>query len=344
MRILWSIHLYPPNHNCGSEMVAHNVNKFLVSRGHHVRVILHQGNKQPYMYEGVEVLGATGHVDAYRWADVIMTHLDFTQFTILMANEAKRPLFHFVHNDTEYSSIASTSRGNCVVYNSDWIKDKIGYKLPSFTLHPPCDIDYYNVNEDPINNEYITLVNLDQNKGGKILRDVAKAMPDRKFLGVIGGYSSPASIGQVTDQPGNVKVVPNSPDILSVYKNTRVLLMPSAYESWGRTATEAMCNGIPVICTPTKGLKENCADAGIYVPARDERFSMAQQNGEVFNEETYDINPILKEIEKLDNENYYRKISKRCRERANELNPVKELEQLENFIYEHSTKNHYRVN
>jgi glycosyltransferase involved in cell wall biosynthesis len=334
MRVLWSIHLYPPDHNCGSEYVAHNVNKYLVSKGHECRVILHQAEmhkiRTPYMYEGVEVFGSLTYLDAYRWADVIMTHLDYTQYTILMAHSVKRPLFHFVHNDTEYSSISASGQGNYAVYNSQWIKDKIGYRLPSFVLHPPCDYDYYNVNENPFDNEYITLVNLDQNKGGKILRDLAKALPERKFIGVIGGYSSPAGVGQITDQPENVKIVANTPDILSVYKQTKILLMPSAYESWGRTATEAMCSGIPVICTPTPGLKENCGEAGIYIPERHKMYSM--DNDFPVPEENYDIRPILKAIKDLDDKNYYTKVSEKCRERAKGLSPSGELEKLEQFM------------
>lgn len=334
MRILWSIHLYPPAHNCGSEYVAHNVNKYLVSKGHQVRVILHQATmhkvKVPYMYEGVEVFGPMQHVDAYRWADIICTHLDFTQYTIMMAHEAKRPLVHFVHNDTAYSSIMCAGRRNFVAYNSKWIQDKIGYPHPSIVVPPPCEYDFYNVNEDPEGNEYITLINLDQNKGGRILREVALRMPERKFLGVIGGYSSPAGVGQIRNQPDNVRVIENTPDILSIYKQTRVLLMPSAYESWGRTATEAMCNGIPVICTPTEGLKENCSEAGIYIPARNKDYSMDHEKE--IPPEVYDINPIIKEIKKLDNKEHYKKVSEKCRERAKSLSP--DLGKLEQFIYD----------
>jgi glycosyltransferase involved in cell wall biosynthesis len=327
MRVLWSIHLYPPHHNCGSEYVAHHVNKYLVSKGHHVRVILHQDNgiSFPYEYEGVEVFRGPGTVDAYRWADVICTHLDFTQYSICMADLAKRPLIHFVHNDTTYDSIVNAFKRNYVVYNSEWIAKKIGYDWPSYVLKPPCDFDYYNVNDNPEENKYITLINLDKNKGGEVLRDVAKAMPDRKFLGVIGSYSSPWQIGQIKDQPGNVKVVPNTPDVLSVYKETRVLLMPSAYESWGRTATEAMCNGIPVICTPTPGLKENCGDAGIYVPARPH---ISEDEPE--KEDIYNINPIVEAIKSLDDKTYYKSVSEKCRARAKELNP--DLEQFEKFL------------
>jgi glycosyltransferase involved in cell wall biosynthesis len=297
-------------------------------------VILHQANQNrvpvPYNYDGVEVFGPMQQVDTYRWADVVMTHLDYTQYTIMMAHEAKRPLIHFVHNDTEYSSIVAAGPSNYIVYNSEWIKEKIGYPHKSIVVTPPCEAEFYDVCEDPYKNEYITLVNLDQNKGGKILREIAKRMPERKFLGVIGGYSSPARVGQVIDQPGNVKVIPNTPDILSVYRQTRILLMPSAYESWGRTATEAMCSGIPVICTPTPGLKENCSDAGIYIPARHKDYSMDHEFP--IPEEVYDVSPIINEIKKLDNKEYYQKVSKRCRERSRELKP--DLGKLEQFIYD----------
>lgn len=327
MNILWSIHLYPPIHNCGSEYVAHFVNKYLISKGHQVRVILHQAKMHniatPYEFDGVEVIGATGYVDAYRWADIILTHLDFTQFTILMADEAKRPIVHFVHNDIPYTSILASPRNakTYVVYNSKWIRSSINYPHPSFVLYPPCDPDYYNVCEDPSQNEYITMISINKNKGGELLYRVAEAMPEKKFLGVIGSYDE-----QIIryDIP-NVTLVPNNPDILSVYRKTRVLLMPSAYESWGRTATEAMCSGIPVICTPTPGLKENCQDAAIYVPVRFYDHDIKITDGQ-----TYDINPIVKAIRRLNNKKFYQQMSERGRARAEELRP--DLSKIEDFL------------
>jgi glycosyltransferase involved in cell wall biosynthesis len=314
MRILWSIHLYPPVHNCGSEWMAHNINKHLIAQGHEVRVILHQAEMHkvpvPYILDGVEVFPPTGSLDTYRWADVICTHLDYTQFTMIMAHEAKKPLFHFIHNDIEYTCISNAIKGNYVVYNSKWISDKLAYKWPSMVLHPPCDYDAYNVNDNPEESEFITLISLNRNKGGEQFYRIAEAMPHKKFLGVIGSYDE-----QVvrTDLP-NVTILPNTPDIWSVYKKTRILLMPSAYESWGRTATEAMCNGIPVICTPTPGLKENCGEAGVFVKNRN------------------NINAWVREIDRLDNKNYYQKLSDKARQRAKDLKPLSELIQLEEMI------------
>ncbi|MFE4971343.1 glycosyltransferase [Kitasatospora sp. NPDC056651] len=51
-----------------------------------------------------------------------------------------------------------------------------------------------------------------------------------------------------------------------VYARSRVVLMPSSHESWGRVGVEAFASGIPVIAHPTPGLAECLGHAGIYVP------------------------------------------------------------------------------
>jgi len=54
-----------------------------------------------------------------------------------------------------------------------------------------------------------------------------------------------------------------------VYARTKVLLMPSSYESWGRVGVEAMASGIPVVAHPTPGLCESLGEAGIFVDRND---------------------------------------------------------------------------
>lgn len=338
MKILASIHLFLPQHNCGSETMLHHVFKYLMSKGHQCRVILHQDKNvhTPYIYEGVEVFGAKvgQRIDAYQWADVIFTHLDYTQYTIVMAKEARRPLVHFVHNDIPYNSILNNFGGVSAVYNSQWIADKIGYKIPGCVLHPPCNTDFYKTEGNPIDREYITLISLNERKGGHRFYEIAKAMPDKQFLGVMGSYDNPGPqlksqieiVNELIQLP-NFTLVANTPDILSTYKRTRLLLMPSDYESWGRTATEAMCSGIPVICTPTPGLKENCQDAAEYVgqPIPECQPGDAQV-------ELGTVSDWVKAIKRFDNPDYYRKKSLLCTRRAEQLNPVRELESLENFL------------
>lgn len=313
MRITWSIHLYPPKHNCGSEWMAHNINKFLISRGHEVRVILHQAHKYnikvPYQIDGVEVTGPTHKIEQYQWPDILLTHLEYTSHTLPLAHLARRPAVHFVHGDARYQSVENAKYAS-VVYNSNWVAEKLKYKWHSMVFSPFCDYDYINVNDCSMNNEYIALINLNENKGGNIFYKIAEAMPHKKFLGVTGSYDE-----QIIKRLPNVTIVPNVKDIREYYKQTRVVIMPSKLESWGMVATEAMCNGIPVICTPTPGLLENCGYAGIYVTDRE------------------DIDQWVKCIDILDNPDYYNETSSICRTRGKELTNIDRLHELEKFLY-----------
>ncbi len=329
LRVLASVHLYPPMHNCGSELVLHRIFLFLISKGHQCRVILHHYNGSMYVHEGVEVFPATGKVDAYRWSNIILTHLDYSQFTVMMAMEAKKPLVNLIHNDVPYSCINDSFGKQSVVYNSDWIKNKLAYDLPSYVLHPPCNATDYEVETTK---EAITLISLNERKGGHKLYEIAKAMPSHRFIGVIGSYDNPGplkmqqiDIINLLMQLPNVEIVPNTPDILATYRRTRILLMPSDYESWGRTATEAMCSGIPVICTPTAGLKENCGDAAVYVGSPLEQTEPGDAQVD-----TGEVSEWVAAIKKVEKD--YEKYSVLCKSRAAALNPVKELEGLEQFL------------
>ena len=116
----------------------------------------------------------------------------------------------------------------------------------------------------------ITLVNANQNKGVAQFIALARKMPDRKFLGVIPYYGELS----LPPAPDNIEWVPFNDDIRVILKRTRVLVMPSYYESLGRIAVEAMYNGIPVLYSKpaakpknpggsTEGVEAWIAPAGI---------------------------------------------------------------------------------
>ena len=298
----------------------HQMNRFFQERGHTVKILLKQANihkiESHYVYDNVDVFPPDQYteISLFQWADAVITHLDYAAWSQQLGGMFGKPVFHIIHNDYVRDHLKSADRPQFVIYNSNWIKDKLAYPHHSIVLHPPTDYRHYRVKMDAWDNEHITLINLDQNKGGEILREIAKAMPQRKFLGVIGSYSEPIKIGQVTDQPSNVRIMPKQQDIREVYKQTRILIMPSKYESWGRTATEAMASGIPVIASPTDGLKENCGNAGIFVKDRD------------------DVSEWVKAIEKLDDEKRYRKASQKAIDRSIELDPTQELTQMSEWM------------
>jgi len=295
----------------------HHILKHLQSKGHNVRILLHQANHYKitnnYVFDGVDVFPPNPNVvdNLMRWNDAIITHLDYTRWTVSAAKLYKKPVFHLIHNSHPYPEIIDAERNQHIVYNSLWLKNKLQYKWPNFILTPPVDYRIYDLQIDPSKNEYITLINTNENKGGKIFEKIAQAMPNKRFLGVLGSYDE-----QMRSNLPNLKIVPNTPNIMPHYKETRILLMPSEYESWGRTATEAMCSGIPVISSEADGLKENCGSAGIYIKDRN------------------DIKSWVSAINKLDDKKAYEEASRKAKARSREHDPRKALDEFETWFRE----------
>jgi glycosyltransferase involved in cell wall biosynthesis len=130
--------------------------------------------------------------------------------------------------------------------------------------------------DEPFQGDCITLINANENKGIKQFVEMAKRMPNRKFLAVKPYYGdlSPMTV------PNNIELIPFDDDIRNVLKRTRILLLPSYYESFGRVAVEAMYNGIPVIYSrpvpnskypggSTEGVEEWIKPAGISCERED---------------------------------------------------------------------------
>src|SRR5690606_41582358 len=104
-------------------------------------------------------------------------------------------------------------------------------------------------------------------KGAETFYALAGRCPQTRFLGGKGGYGVQI-LPRGNNALPNVEIVEHLPPERmrdEVYARTRVLLMPSAYESWGRVGVEAMCSGIPVIAHLTAGLRESLGDAGAFV-------------------------------------------------------------------------------
>jgi len=115
----------------------------------------------------------------------------------------------------------------------------------------------------------ITLVNANNNKGIVQFYEMAKKMPTRKFLAVIPYYGEL----RPPPAPSNIEWIGFQDDVRVLLKRTRILVMPSYYESFGRIAVEAMYNGIPVLYSKpvvnpnaggsTEGMEEWIMPAGI---------------------------------------------------------------------------------
>jgi glycosyltransferase involved in cell wall biosynthesis len=314
VRVLALFHAYVPVHNAGAEVMAHAMLRYLAQQGHEVNVVLsREDGGQPYEVDGVRVHPSTGKGHVFEYiptSDLLVSHLENTPRATVLGQVNGVPVAHLLHNTFEPSKQWVARKPQLAVYNSEWMRADYNEwfveqgapnPVPGIVVRPPVDVAEYATKPGGL----VTLVNLFPNKGANTFWRVAERMPDVKFLAVTGGYGEQ----DIRDLP-NVEIIDNVPaDRMrdEVYARTRILLVPSKYESWGRVGVEAMCSGIPVIASPTPGLRESLGDAGTFVdPA--------------------DVDGWVSAIRSLRKPANWAKASKAAKARASELDPTADLE------------------
>lgn len=264
-------HLFPQAHNAGAERMLLALLRALVDRGHHVDVVLSQDHKEitaPYVIDGINVWPHRTKNDPFEFigaADLLVTHLENTQRASILGQMYGLPCVHVCHNTFPQTEQWLRRGGPAfAVYNSRWMAEYFAQvPVRSIVVPPPVRMEDYATTPG----DAITLINLFESKGSTTFYGLAERFPDRTFLGVKGAYGKQ----EIRDLP-NVEVLDHIDGdhmAAKVYGRTRVLLIPSIYESYGRVGVEAMCSGIPVIAHPTPGLKESLGDAGLFADRDD---------------------------------------------------------------------------
>lgn len=319
MKILAYVHGYPPALNAGAEVMIHQILLDLKARGHEVTVMTQ--NPGAREYDGIRISNSSLPIyeQLFDWCDIVITHLNSTKDAINLAKKHGKKIVHLIHNDFVYflhkdyeyhvNGKINPDDAALVVANSEWVKHSINPEIPSIVVNPPTKPSKYKVDTS---RQFITMINMAMDKGGWLLWKIAKQMPEKQFMAVKGGWGN-----QVILKLPNVTVVENTTDINSVYSRSRVVLMPSHYESWGRVAIEAACSGIPVIAASTPGLKESLGSSGIFV-------------------DNHEVNNWVDAIRSLDNPDTYAKYSAATEARANDLAVIfeKQVDTLETRLLE----------
>lgn len=297
MRVLAILPLYPPNSMVGSWLSTHQVLRHVAQR-HEVRVGVTRSRVTPYVHEGVsvETIRKDEHIaEAVRQADVLITHAGDNGRAANLSRILGVPHIRMVHGQESELDTA-----DLVVFNAEATRKAMEgrYRCRSIVVYPPVDPVEYRVDQI---GDHVTIVNCTEHKGIKTAWKAAEILPHRRFLGVRGHYGY-----QISPRAGNFRVVPSTADIRKVFRQTRILLMPSLFETYGRVGVEAFASGIPVIAHPTPGLKESLGYAGVFVD-RDDPEAWAS------------------EIERLHDPIAWNVASQKAKRRSAELDPTDHL-------------------
>jgi len=271
MHVLAMLPAYPPS-GVGSWVMTHALLRALAVRGHRVDVTLSAMTGEPYELDGVHVWPHVDKADPIRFIDsaqVVVTHVECGVRALMLGEARGVPVVQIAHNTGPVAESAMRRRPAALtVFNSQHAARALGELCGRWIIvRPPVDVAEYATTPG----DHVTLINLTADKGAEVFYALAERFPRQKFLGIKGGYGTQILPRGDDDLP-NVTIVDHMPPSWmrdEVYARTRILLMPSTHESWGRVGVEAMCSGIPVIAHPTPGLRESLGDAGVFADRSD---------------------------------------------------------------------------
>jgi glycosyltransferase involved in cell wall biosynthesis len=273
---------YPPERMVGAELMSAQFLEALVDAGHEVTVYADLIPAQ-YVRNGVHIKPRGAFEKIRKHADLIYSHPDLGTIGYIAAGLQRAPYVGVVHNiGTANSWHLVNHTPDLVVWNSE--STQAHHKGEGgVVVRSPLRVKDHAAKTT---GDAITLVNLIEAKGVDLFYELAATAPDDwNFLGVKGGYGfqkTPPPKKRTPPPPSKAAGTPKkngTPTIIGpvahdqmatkVWSKTKVLLMPSAEESWGRVGVEALCSGIPVVAHPTPGLVESLGDSGIFVDRDD---------------------------------------------------------------------------
>lgn len=121
-----------------------------------------------------------------------------------------------------------------------------------------------------VSGQAVTFINPVSVKGVDLALEIAALCPEIPFRFVRGW---PLRLGELATLKRRLRQLPNvelrdrTSDMRAVYKDTRILLVPSQWEdeTWGRVVTEAQFSGIPAVTSNRGGLPEAVGPGGIML-------------------------------------------------------------------------------
>jgi len=330
---------------CGAFLHDVDLSEELQRRGHQVIFMILQIPKEGVnggTYRGFRFMHYTAGSSYLETSQIwISPHAPALPYVrALNAKGYNRPIVATCHYDGNYLAIITNNPGRNIqwvemllfinnVMEPNYRKNIVPWPpnvIKTGTVRPILHEDKILIKEQ-FQGEYITLINANDNKGVKQFIEIARKQPDRKFLGILPYYGNL----NVPDAPDNIKWIPFDDDIRTILKETRILLMPSYYESFGRVAVEAMLNGIPVLYSKinlnpkypggsTEGVESWIKPVGVACHREK-------------------IEEWIQEIEVLDQPEVYAERSKQCREHIKAMDLFNEASRIAKIVEDFAQEN-----
>lgn len=257
------LHGYPPGWSMGGEISTHRTLSVVPGS-----VVFTPRTTDGYVLDGVTVLPASMSIEEDAkaiGASVLFAHSTLSEATVRAARRLKKPSILAVHAPPRFAAdlrrawpAAKVRLYNTEAARKDW-RDPRGW-----LLHPPAGSSPTKMLEGA--GDALTLTSSLLNKGVTRVLDLARLLPDRRFIimrsPAHGTHGSP-DFEETAASLDNVEVWDRlHPQMMGLlWAETRVLLVPSRYETYGLVALEAAWHGIPSVHVDTIHVREGIGTA-----------------------------------------------------------------------------------
>ena len=277
MTVVAVSHGYPPLWNMGGEVSLHRT--MVAAPGEKFCLT---ATKKSYTFEGIHVknINIPDVLDINSDPKPIAKQLTSLGATVVIAqNELSLPAVRAakimgaisvvsIHTPPRYGRNLREGmrQADYAIYNTQTSAEEWG-EPKALIIHPPISPTPLKISNK---GDAYTLLSSLKNKGVQVVLDLAKLYPDRRFIIVRSPAEPTHGISDLEEQAAelsNVELLPRVPpsQVSKYLKQTRILLAPSRYETYGMSAIEAAGYGIPSIHVDTPHVREGIGTAAVLV-------------------------------------------------------------------------------
>ncbi|QKF94560.1 glycosyl transferase family 1 [Fadolivirus algeromassiliense] len=255
-------------------------------------IVHQQGAYRKEIYDICEKLRIEFFTGFHFWNGALKLDIHKKNINILENIQYHKP-------DEELQYLAT--RKFCTMYTvstfvADCIDKITGIKINNIIYSAASKKNCKVENLDIVNNEFVTMINIHKLKGGELFLYLIENMKNIPFLGIktepnseeLDALIEEAINKRNAESDIKCKLINRSNDVKEIYKQTKILLVPSLVdETFCRVANEAMLNGIPIITTGAGNIKYLVGETSdLIIPTENNQEWISKINELYFNHHT----------------------------------------------------------